>query len=239
MIHGAFLFAASRFVGHVVIDDGEPEVVMALDLRSTNFLPRAEERVRETTSGSRQVIPSPPASPLLEPQSTPPDLSAQLADDDEFATSDVIASFGGTRTSSVGGTVSVQRLRKQAAPVASAGTQSTSAAPATPNGSGTSEASNTYSPPAIAASPAIEYPSQSRRSVEEGDVKCRIRVSARGLVEAVEIVLSSGFSRLDEAARLGLSAWRFKPATRDGAPCACVVDHVVTFRLSSAATGAQ
>lgn len=40
----------------------------------------------------------------------------------------------------------------------------------------------------------------------------RVRVSAQGAALTVEIKQSSGFSRLDEAARTAVEKWRFVPA---------------------------
>ncbi len=56
------------------------------------------------------------------------------------------------------------------------------------------------------------YPAESRRLGEQGRVVLRVRVSAQGLPLAVEIKQSSGFSRLDEAARAAVERWRFIPA---------------------------
>lgn len=58
------------------------------------------------------------------------------------------------------------------------------------------------------------YPASSRRLGEEGRVLLRIRVSAQGLPTSVEIKQSSGFRRLDEAARAAVERWRFIPAKR-------------------------
>lgn len=52
----------------------------------------------------------------------------------------------------------------------------------------------------------------SRRQGEEGKVVLRVRVSAQGAALTVEIKQSSGFSRLDEAARTAVEKWRFVPA---------------------------
>jgi protein TonB len=76
-------------------------------------------------------------------------------------------------------------------------------------------------PPAIVAArfdadylqnPKPVYPPMSRRQGEEGKVVLRVRVSAQGTSLAVEIKQSSGFSRLDEAARSAVEKWRFVPA---------------------------
>ena len=56
------------------------------------------------------------------------------------------------------------------------------------------------------------YPSMSRRQGEEGKVVLRVRVSAQGAAFSVEIKQSSGYARLDEAARLAVEKWRFVPA---------------------------
>ena len=63
-----------------------------------------------------------------------------------------------------------------------------------------------------------EYPSASRRLEEEGTVSLRFLVGTDGKVIQAEVEKSSGFKRLDEAARAGLSRCAFKPATVDGKP---------------------
>jgi protein TonB len=63
-----------------------------------------------------------------------------------------------------------------------------------------------------------EYPSASRRMEEEGTVALRFLVGIDGKIVQSEIEKSSGFKRLDEAARTGLSKCQFKPATVDGKP---------------------
>jgi protein TonB len=62
------------------------------------------------------------------------------------------------------------------------------------------------------------YPAASSRLEEEGTVSLRFLVGVDGLVIQSEIEKSSGFKRLDEAARSGLSKCLFKPATVDGKP---------------------
>lgn len=63
-----------------------------------------------------------------------------------------------------------------------------------------------------------EYPSASRRLEEEGTVSLRFLVGVDGKVVQSEVEKSSGFKRLDEAARAGLSKCQFRPATVDGKP---------------------
>lgn len=60
------------------------------------------------------------------------------------------------------------------------------------------------------------YPIASRRLEEEGAVALRFLIGTDGKVIQSEIEKSSGFKRLDEAARAGLSKCLFHPATVDG-----------------------
>jgi len=64
------------------------------------------------------------------------------------------------------------------------------------------------------------YPPESRRIGEEGNVIVSLVIQADGTVKDVKVVQSSGIQRLDEAAVLAASSWRFKPATQDGKPVA-------------------
>jgi protein TonB len=63
-----------------------------------------------------------------------------------------------------------------------------------------------------------EYPSTSRRNEEEGTVVLRFLVDVDGHVIDSKIATTSGFARLDRAARETLSRCVFKPGTVDGKP---------------------
>jgi protein TonB len=60
------------------------------------------------------------------------------------------------------------------------------------------------------------YPNMSRRLRETGTVQMRVRVSADGQPLDVELANSSGYVRLDEAAKAAVKKWRFQPAMRAG-----------------------
>lgn len=75
------------------------------------------------------------------------------------------------------------------------------------------------------------YPHASRRLREEGKVLLRVRVSAAGHAESVEIKHSSGFPRLDQAAEEVVSRWRFVPARRGDEAVAAWVQVPITFNL--------
>ena len=76
-----------------------------------------------------------------------------------------------------------------------------------------------------------EYPSASRRMEEEGTVHLRFLVGADGKVLQAEIEKSSGYKRLDEAARAGLARCQFRPATVDGKPEQSWASMRYTWRL--------
>lgn len=63
-----------------------------------------------------------------------------------------------------------------------------------------------------------EYPSASLRAQETGIVVLSFLIGVDGTVLDSKVERSSGFRRLDEAARKGLGLCRFKPATVDGKP---------------------
>lgn len=60
------------------------------------------------------------------------------------------------------------------------------------------------------------YPAISRRLSEEGRVVLRVKVSNSGLPLSVDIKQSSGFVRLDDAARGAVERWKFVPAKQGG-----------------------
>jgi protein TonB len=63
-----------------------------------------------------------------------------------------------------------------------------------------------------------EYPKASLMNEEEGAVSLSFLVSADGTVVDSKIDKTSGHKNLDKAAVKSLSACKFKPGTKDGAP---------------------
>lgn len=64
--------------------------------------------------------------------------------------------------------------------------------------------------------PRPAYPAMSRRLGEEGRVLLRVLVGGEGRAREVQLKESSGFARLDQAAREAVLRWRFVPARRGG-----------------------
>jgi protein TonB len=76
-----------------------------------------------------------------------------------------------------------------------------------------------------------EYPALSRRREEQGSVMLRFLIGTDGNVLESQIAQSSGFARLDEAARAALSKCQFKPGTVDGTPEPSWASLKYTWRL--------
>jgi protein TonB len=64
------------------------------------------------------------------------------------------------------------------------------------------------------------YPESARRRGIEGTVLLKMRITAQGRVEDVQVVRSTGYPELDESAIAAVRRWRFEPARRNGAPVA-------------------
>jgi protein TonB len=65
---------------------------------------------------------------------------------------------------------------------------------------------------------APRYPIESRRKREQGTVTLLLTLGVDGRVSTISISKSSGFSRLDDAARDAVRNWRWAPTIRDGQP---------------------
>ena len=76
-----------------------------------------------------------------------------------------------------------------------------------------------------------DYPSASRRMEEEGTVTLKFLIGVDGKVLQADIEKTSGFTRLDEAARNALSKCQFRPGTVDGKPEQSWASIKYTWRL--------
>jgi protein TonB len=79
------------------------------------------------------------------------------------------------------------------------------------------------------------YPPQARRLGEQGKVQLRLSIGPDGRVTAADVVKSSGFADLDQAAAAWVMAhWKYQPAIRGGVPVASTAMAAVTFNLQNA-----
>lgn len=76
-----------------------------------------------------------------------------------------------------------------------------------------------------------QYPKRSEDKGEEGTVVFRFLVGIDGSVQSSQLVSSSGFERLDNAAKEAFMRCKFKPGTVDGAPVSSWVRQPFAWRL--------
>ena len=128
-------------------------------------------------------------------------------------------------------------LETPAAPVPSAPSAAAESAPATATTPQPQQSATPAQPKTISAGvqylqpPQPEYPLQSRRIGESGRVILRALVNPQGHAERIEVQQSSGFVRLDAAAREAVARALFKPYTEDGRAVAVFVIVPISFRL--------
>lgn len=81
--------------------------------------------------------------------------------------------------------------------------------------------------------PSASYPPLSRRLGEQGEVLLHVLVNPEGRADKIDIRNSSGFERLDKAARDAVKQWRFAPARQGDKKIAAWVLVPVQFSLRS------
>ncbi|WP_372830838.1 energy transducer TonB [Pontibacterium sp.] len=78
---------------------------------------------------------------------------------------------------------------------------------------------------------AVPYPKLARRRGQEGTVWLNVQVDTAGEVSDIEVLESSGFSQLDQAALKTVRRWHFIAARRDGQAEVSYVKIPVKFQL--------
>jgi TonB family protein len=92
------------------------------------------------------------------------------------------------------------------------------------------------SPPVAVQREAPPYPQAVRAIGIEGTVEIALTVLRDGSVGWVEVVRADPRGYFEQAAALGVRQWKFRPATKDGAPVECRMHTRVRFALTDAAT---
>lgn len=80
--------------------------------------------------------------------------------------------------------------------------------------------------------PAPDYPQLARRLGEQGRVMLKVLVTESGQAERVHIEISSGYSKLDQAAVEAVKKWSFIPAKQSNQPISVYVLVPVKFTLN-------
>ena len=91
------------------------------------------------------------------------------------------------------------------------------------------DAPKLHQAPRILTEIAPEYPRMSQRLGESGQVVLEISVDSRGRATDARVVKSSGYERLDQAARSAVLTWTYAPASDDGLAIAGTLRHSVLF----------
>jgi protein TonB len=109
----------------------------------------------------------------------------------------------------------------------------TQAAPNTGRGVGETASQQVASsrPARVLQAPRPDYPVISRDLGEQGVVMLRLAIDADGTLLRTELQKSSGFTRLDRAARDGVTRWQFQAAQENGRPVAAQLVLPVRFSL--------
>ena len=83
--------------------------------------------------------------------------------------------------------------------------------------------------------PAPKYPPESKRTGEEGLVVLRVVINELGRAAQIDVERSSGFARLDAAARAAVERALFKPYVENGVPRIALARIPVEFNWKSRA----
>jgi protein TonB len=75
------------------------------------------------------------------------------------------------------------------------------------------------------------YPLLSAQLGEQGIVVVQMQIGPDGFVTVVQLLQTSGYPRLDQAALAALKNWRFTPAVENGQPVPSAQVLPVRFRL--------
>lgn len=75
------------------------------------------------------------------------------------------------------------------------------------------------------------YPRQSRQLGEHGELMLKLELDESGHVKKTQVINSSGYRRLDEAAIAAVKTWRCNPPLQNGQPVRAIALQSFRFRL--------
>ena len=78
---------------------------------------------------------------------------------------------------------------------------------------------------------APSYPRQSRRLGEAGELTLKLELDESGRVKEAQVINSSGYRRLDEAALAAVKTWRCNPPLHNGQPVRAIALQPFSFVL--------
>lgn len=223
LLHGGLLIALLHGLRPMLNQTDLSEVVISLVPLQTNSASRQTRSpthpnpAPKTYQASQQ--PAPQAAPRPSTEAAPTTAAPSLFTPDAApASTTTPAPVVAVTTSTVPATQAAQELR------------TTSPANTTPAPS--ERAPVTVSGVDYLVPPKPTYPISAKRAGEQGKVLLRILIDEKGHPERVDIHLSSGYVRLDEAARSAAQRALFKPHLEDGRPVSVYVVVPINFSLN-------
>lgn len=147
------------------------------------------------------------------------------------ATPKMAPSVNPTATAAAAATVTPQAISMEPTAPPEQSAQPAQAAPATPASPFPAQPMTVTSGIAYIQPPQPEYPAIAKRMGEEGKVILRVLVNEQGRAERIDVHKSSGYARLDEAARIAVSRAVFKPYLDDGKALAVYALVPIVFQL--------
>lgn len=219
-LHGAVLYAGARALPEAQTLPVAPTMTIAWVVPAPDPAPAA--------TPASAVEPA----PAIEPTPAPPKAKASSRTPAK-SLAPARSSPPPTHAVSAAATSSVAANEAAGDPAPAADT-----APAVParGNTGSAEAAPFVEPRFVAAylaNPRPSYPPVSRQLGEQGKVILRVLVGADGSPRHVELERSSGYPRLDRAARDAVERWKFVPARRGDTPVEATVLVPIAFSLSS------
>lgn len=205
-------------------------VALRLPVLSTAAKATDNEQLLEQGESTEPVVePLPEPSPAASP--SPPVKQAAKAES-SAAQSAVVKPKSAVKTPPVEETLAaiepVTKQQQKAASAASALAVESSTDPAMePMSEVVSETPRFREPPE-----APDYPARARRLNQQGQVLLEVRLDASGNQREVQLVRSSGFTSLDQAAAAAVADWKFQPELRNGQPQPSRVQIPIDFALN-------
>lgn len=187
-------------------------------------LPPPAQPTPKPLAGPQAITPAPTPAPAP-PAPAPPVLAVAASAAPAFTAPPAPVAAPAPATTGAPGVTSTP-----AASSASAGLASVGASPSAARGSTARvSAAAELDPSATCTEPA--YPALSRRFNEAGTVQLKLYIGVDGRVLESHTERSSGFERLDEAARAAFARCLFKPGTVDGKPAPSWLNKEYRWRL--------
>lgn len=176
-----------------------------------------------------QVAPAPEPLPEPKPEPTPPKVQAPRPEPRPVQQPQAVAEPEPSTQAPVGAIEPPPTAPPAPSPVTMAEPAPAVAAPPAPP-----KIELPSSDAAYLKNPRPPYPPLSKRLGEQGTVKVSAYIEVDGTASKVQVLTSSGYDRLDEAAVRTIRTWRFVPGKRGGVPEAMWFTIPVPFILEPA-----